>query len=94
MKLIARCMIIFVLALLSACASIQSKKVTLKSGETYEVKTVRGLPIQFANDQIKVRDLGITAVLTRDKVDPTPFVWVLSAELTETGSFVVTVTTP
>lgn len=84
-----------VLILMVSCASMAlAENVTLKDGKTYEVQTVRGLPVQFFNDQIRVRDLGITARFRAEQADAPPYVWILVAELTEQGRFAVTVTTP
>ena len=80
--------------LMVGCASTAPTRVTLKDGKTYEVETVRGLPIRFANDQIRVQDLGITARFMPDKADAPPFVRVLVAELIARGRFAVTITTP
>ncbi len=81
-------------ALMASCASTAPIRVTLKDGNTYEVETVRGLPVRFVNDQIRVQDLGITARFTPGNADAPPFVRVLVAELIARGQFAVTVTTP
>lgn len=87
--------ILSVLVFTMGCASIAlAEKVTLKDGKTYEVETVRGLPVGFANDQIRVRDIGITARFTIEEADAPPYIWSLLAELTEQGRFAVVVTTP
>jgi hypothetical protein len=80
--------------LMVGCASTPPTKVTLKDGKTYEVETVRGLPVRFANDQIRVQDLGITARFMPDKADAPPWVRVLVADLIAKGRFAVTITTP
>ena len=93
----ARTLLAFsVVILLIGCAPTVSpkQKVTLRDGETYEVETVRGLPVRFANDQIRVNDLGITALMKLDQPDAPPWVWILTAELRDKGRFGVTVTTP
>jgi hypothetical protein len=70
-------------------------RVTLKDGKTYEIETVRGLPVRFSNDQIRVQDLGITAIFVPlDRADAPPFVWAFTADLIAIGLFEVTVTTP
>jgi len=43
--------------------------VTLKDGKEYKVETVRGLPVPFRNDYIKVHDLGISVSLNLDNLD-------------------------
>ncbi len=82
--------------LITGCAPTMSPKqrVTLRTGETYEVDTVRGLPARFASEQIRVNDLGMTALLKPDAPDTPPWVWILTAELRDKGRFDVTVTTP
>ncbi len=80
--------------LMASLASADSTTVKLKDGKTYEVETVRGLPVPFSNDQIRVRDLGVTASFGPDKADAPPFVRVLVADLIARGQFDVTVTTP
>jgi len=80
--------------LMVGCASTAPTKVTLKDGKTYEVETVRGLPVRFANDQIRVQDLGITVRFMPDKADASPWVRVLVADLIARGRFAVTITTP
>lgn len=80
--------------LMVGCASTAPTRVTLKDGKTYEVETVRGLPVRFANDQIRVQDLGAAASFTPGKADATPYIRVLVADLIATGQFEVTVTTP
>lgn len=80
--------------LMVGCASTAPTRVTLKDGKTYEVETVRGLPVGFANDQIRVQDLGVTASFTPGKAGATPYIRVLVADLIATGQFEVTVTTP
>jgi len=79
--------------LMASYASADSTTVKLKDGKAYEVETVRGLPIRFANDQIRVRDLGASASFTPGKANAA-FVWVLVADLIATGQFEVTVSTP
>lgn len=79
---------------MTGCASTGPTKVTLRDGKTYEIETARGLPVRFANDRIRVQDLGITARFKRDKPDAASFVRVLVAELTTRGRFAVTITTP
>jgi hypothetical protein len=81
--------------LVAGCAPAASskQKVTLRNGETYQVDTVRGLPVRFASDQIRVNDVGITALLKPDSPDAPPWVWVFTAELRDKGRFGVTVTT-
>jgi hypothetical protein len=82
------------LVLTMGCASMAlAETVTLKDGKTYEVQTVRGLPVGFANDQIRVRDIGIIARFKAEQADAPPYVWSLLAELMEQGRFVVVVTT-
>jgi len=68
--------------------------VTLPDGMTYQVKTVRGRPVGFANEQIIVQDLGITARFMLGNPDAPPYVRVLFAELLAKGQFTVTVTSP
>ena len=94
MKFVVRYVTVSLLVMLSACASTQTEKVALKGGVTYEVETVRGLPVRFANDQIRVRDLGKSDLLALDKIEPVLSEWTLSAELMGKGQFAVTVTTP
>ena len=84
----------YAIVLTAGCASTGPTRVTLKNGKTYEVETVRGLPVRFANDQIRVQDLGVTARFMPDKADAPPFVRVLVADLIARGRFAVTVTTP
>lgn len=71
-----------------------TQKVTLRTGETYDVETVRGLPVGFASEQIRVQDLGGTALMKADQFDAPPWAWILVAELRAKGRFDVTVTTP
>jgi len=80
--------------LMASCASTAPTRVTLKDGRSYEVETVRGLPVRFANDQIRVQDLGAAASFTPGKADATQYIRVLVADLIATGQFEVTVTTP
>ncbi len=80
--------------LMASCASTTPTRVTLKDGRSYEVETVRGLPVRFANDQIRVQDLGAAASFTPGKADATQYIRVLVADLIATGQFEVTVTTP
>ena len=80
--------------LMASCASTAPTRVTLKDGRSYEVETVRGLPVRFANDQIRVQDLGAAASFTPGKADATRYIRVLVADLIATGQFEVTVTTP
>jgi len=47
--------------------------------ETYEINTVRGLPVSYSDRRIRVLDLGITAHFIRGKADASPFVRVLVA---------------
>lgn len=75
-------------------ASAVTTMVTLNDGKTYEVATVRGLPSRFANDQISVIDLGITARFAPDHADAPPYVRLLVADLIAAGQFAVTITTP
>ena len=92
---IARVFPPFVLIL--GCASTAlAESVTLKDGKTYEVETVRGRPVRFVSDQIKVIGLGIgtQAPVRADKSDGLHYVWILVAELAEKRRFAVTVTTP
>lgn len=86
--------IVAVCAVVLMGASTAPTRVTLKDGKTYEVETVRGLPVTFANDQIRVQDLGVTATFTRGKMDTPRFVRELVAELIARGRFAVTITTP
>ncbi len=80
--------------LMASCASTTPTRVTLKDGRSYEVETVRDLPVRFANDQIRVQDLGAAASFTPGKADATQYIRVLVADLIATGQFEVTVTTP
>jgi len=66
----------------------------LNDGKTYEVETVRGLPVRFTNDQIRVQDLGSTARFAPGEAYAPSHVRVLVADLIATGQFEVTVTTP
>lgn len=86
---------VLVAALWVASAELAAQTtVTLRDGKTYQVETVRGLPVRFANDQIRVQDLGITARFVPGKPDVSPYVRVLVAELLARGHFIVTVTSP
>ena len=80
--------------LMASYASAATTLVTLNDGKTYEVHTVRGLPSRFANDQIRVHDLGITARFAPNHADAPPYVRVLVADLIAAGQFTVTITTP
>lgn len=84
----------FVICTLLPLASEAQTTVTLRDGKTYQVETVRGLPVRFANEQIKVQDLGITARFMPGKPEVSPYVRVLIAELLVKGQFSVTVTSP
>ena len=85
---------VYTVVLMAGCASTAPTRVTLKDGKTYGVETVRGLPVRFSNDQIRVQDLGTEARLTPGNVNAPPFVWLLRGELIARGQFAVTVTTP
>jgi len=87
-KIIAACAFIF----MASSASAGWTKVTLKDGKTYKVKTVRGLPAGFSNDQIKVHDIGGTAHVTAE-TNALSFEWYLVAKLLATGQFTVTINT-
>ena len=86
---------VLIVASVAGCLTLgpTTQNVTLKNGETYTIETFRGLPTGFQNGQIKVRDLGVTAVFTSSAESP-PFVWYLSAELKARGHFTVFVSTP
>ena len=84
----------YTVVLTAGCAPFGPTRVTLKDGKTYEVKTVRGIPVRYQDDRIRVLDLGITARFIPGKADARPFVRVLVAELLAEGQFEVTVTTP
>ena len=88
---------ILIVGSIAGCITLgpTTQKVTLKNGETYTIQTFRDLPLGFQNDQIKVRDLGVTAMMsTSSSAESPPYVWYLSAELKARGHFTVTVRTP
>lgn len=87
-KMIAACAFMF----MATGASAGWTKVTLKDGKTYKVKTVRGLPAGFSNNQIKVQDIGGTAHFTAE-TDALSFEWYLVAKLRARGQFTVTINT-
>lgn len=84
--------VVFAVFMIASAESAAQTTVTLRDGKTYEVQTVRGLPVRFANDQIGVQDLGITARFMPGSPDAPPYVRVLVAELLASGQFTVTVT--
>ena len=88
------CAFLLVIFLFFPYSAEAQTTVTLRDGKTYRVETANGLPVRFANDQIRVRDLGITARFLPDKPDATPYVRILVAELLARGQFSVTVTSP
>ena len=55
------------------------------------METVGGRPVRFANEQIMVQDLKITAALMKPDQFEAPWAWTLVAELRAKGRFDVTV---
>jgi hypothetical protein len=74
--------------ILSAKAE-ETEKVTLESGQNYEVKLEKGMPIPFKSNEINITRLG--PLFTNS---PGQSEWNLMAQLHEEGNFVVTITTP
>ncbi len=87
------CAAVLSLIVCSTLEAAKTKKVTLKSGETFDVPVERGFPVRFESGDIRVLDLGPTATLMNVTEQP-PWVWLFQAQLKTVGAFFVTVTTP
>ena len=82
----------FLLSMFLPLTSEAQTTFRLRDGSTHQVETVRGLPVRFSNEQIRVQDVGITARFRPESPEALPYVRVLVAELLVKGQFSVTVT--